>query len=99
MTERLVSPLTYVVVTAALLVLTGINIALAFIDLRGWNSVVSLGIAAIEVVVMALVFMHLRWSSAVTRLVAVAALLWVAIMLAGTLDDILTRGWLSGAGR
>ena len=77
MTERLVPPFTYVVVTAALLVLTIINIALAFIDLRGWNSVASLTIAAIEVVVMALVFMHLRWSSAITRLVAVAAVLWL----------------------
>ena len=99
MTERLVPPFTYVVVTAALLVLTIINIALAFIDLRGWNSVASLTIAAIEVVVMALVFMHLRWSSAITRLVAVAAVLWLGILLAGTLDDILTRAWLQAPGK
>lgn len=86
-------------VTVALLVLTVINIALAFVDLRGWNSVVSLGIAAIEVVVMALVFMHLRWSSAITRLVAFAALLWLAILLSGTLDDTLTRAWLHVPGK
>jgi len=99
MTERVVHPFRYVVVTAALLVLTIINIALAFIDLSGWNSVVSLTIAAIEVVVMALVFMHLRWNSAITRLVAVAAVVWLAILLAGTLDDILTRAWLQAPGK
>jgi caa(3)-type oxidase subunit IV len=99
MTERLVPPLTYVIVTGVLLMLTVINIGSALIDLRGWNSVVNLAIAALEVVIMALVFMHLRWSSATTRLVAVAALLWMVILLAGTMDDILTRGWLSVPGK
>ena len=43
--------------------------------------------------------MHLRWSQPITRLVGAAALLWLAILMVGTLDDILTRGWLPVPGK
>jgi len=48
---------------------------------------------------MALFFMRLRWSPAMTRLVAVAALLWLAILIVGVLDDMLTRGWIPVPGK
>jgi hypothetical protein len=31
--------------------------------------------------------------------VALVAVFWLAIMLAGTLDDVLTRGWMPMLGR
>ena len=43
--EKVVSPLTSVVITAGLLVLTGINIGLAYVDLHGFNSGLALTIA------------------------------------------------------
>jgi cytochrome c oxidase subunit 4 len=76
-----------------------VNIGLAMIDLHGLNSAVSLLIAASEVVIMAVYFMHLRWSAPMTRLVGLAALLWLSILMAGTLDDLLTRGWLPIPGK
>jgi len=45
MAEKVVSPLTSVVITAGLLVLTGINIGLAYVDLHGFNSGLALTIA------------------------------------------------------
>ena len=99
MTERLVQPAAYVVVTVVLLAMTAANVGLAYLDLGGWNSLVSLAIAAIEVVIMALVFMHLRWSKPVTRLAAVVGLVWLAILMTGTLEDVLTRGWLPVPGK
>ena len=66
--------------------------------MHGWNTVVGLRIAAVEVLVMGIYFMHLRWSEPMVRLVGIAALMWLSILLAGTLDDLLTRGWLAVPG-
>jgi len=86
----------YLLVTLVLLVLTGLNIGLA---LLGFGGVLSLLIAVVEATIMAVVFMRLRWSPAMTRLVGVAGLLWLAILMVGTLDDVLTRGWLPIPGK
>jgi cytochrome c oxidase subunit IV len=87
---------TYLVVTLVLLVLTGVNIVLAML---GFARVISVLIAAVEAVIMAIVFMRLRWSPPMTRLVSIAGLLWLAILMVGTLDDVLTRGWLPIPGK
>jgi cytochrome c oxidase subunit 4 len=93
--ERVVPVRVHVVVWLALLALTGINIALSPLRLGGWSGALSLLIAAVQAVLIAMFLMHLRWSSAVIRIIALAALLWLAILIVGTLDDVLTRGWLS----
>ena len=99
MNERIASTVGYVAVAIVVLVMTAVNIGLARLDLHGLNTVVSLLIAAVEVVVMAVYFMHLRWSAPMTRLVGLAALVWLSILMAGILDDILTRGWLAVPGK
>ena len=99
MSDRLVSRRTYVLVCVALLILTGATIGLAHVDLRGWNPAVGLAIAATKAVLIALFFMDLRVGAALPRLVGAAALLWMGILIVGTLDDLLTRAWLTAAGR
>ena len=89
----------YVVTAVALLALTGLTIGLAFLPLGPWQMVVALGIAATKALLIALVFMHLRSGTATTRLTALAGLFWLAILLAGTLDDVVTRGWLAVPGK
>jgi cytochrome c oxidase subunit 4 len=97
--DRVISRRAYVLVCGCLLVLTLATILLAQINLRGWNMLVGLGIATMKGILIALFFMHLRVSGGLTRLVGVAALLWLAILIAGTLDDLLTRGWLGIHGK
>lgn len=97
--EDLGNPLTYVVVTVVLLVLTAVNIGQSLLGLGAWSGLIALIIASVEVVLMALVFMRLHGSPAMTRLAALAGLLWLGILLVGTLDDILTRGWLPIPGK
>lgn len=97
--ERVVPGVTYVLACAAMVILTLVNIGLAFVDLRGWNTIVGLLIAAATATISALFMMHLRWSRPVTRLVGVIGLLWLAILIFGTLDDFLTRGWLPIPGK
>ena len=97
--EKIVSTLTGVVACAALIVLTILNIILSQIDLRGWNTAVGLAIATTQAALSALFLMHLRWSRPVIRLVGIIALLWLAILIIGTMDDAITRGWLPIPGK
>ena len=84
------------IVWLALLVLTALNVGLALVNLHGWNAAVGLLIAAAQAALVAIFLMHLRVSPPLTQLVGVAALVWLAILLLGTLDDVLTRSWLRG---
>jgi len=97
--EKIIPSLTYVVACAALVALTLLNIILSQIDLRGWNTVVGLAIAAAQAAVSAMFLMHLRWSRPMIRLVGIIALLWLGILIVGTMDDVITRGWLPIPGK
>ena len=44
-----------------------------------------------------LIFMHVKYSPRLTKLVVVAGFFWLAIMIALTLSDIFTRGWTDTA--
>jgi len=99
MPERTVPVRTCFVVCAVLLVLTGSSVAVAHVDLRGWNTLIALLVAAIQALLVGQFLMHLRWSPPVIRLAAVAGVVWLAILIVGTLDDILTRGWLAVPGK
>ena len=97
--EKIVTSRTGVVACGVLIVLTLVNIGLALVDLRGWNTLVGLLIAASQAAVSALFLMHLRWSRPTVRLVAMIAVLWLGILIVGTMDDVLTRGWLTVPGK
>ena len=99
MTSTFIGVRTYLVVAAVLLLLTGLTIGVAFLPLGEWHSPVALGIAALKAVLIGLFFMHLRVSTPTTRLAALAGLFWLGILLAGTLDDVVTRGWLAVPGK
>lgn len=93
MTETIVPRKIYYVVFFTLLVLTGVTTLVALIDLGSFNIVVALIIAFFKASLVALFFMHLKYSTHLTWVVASAGLFWLAILLALTLSDILTRGW------
>jgi cytochrome c oxidase subunit 4 len=81
MSAHIVPKRTYFMIFAALIGLT----------------VVALLIAMCKGSLVALFFMHLRWSSRLMHIVAVAALFWLAILLSLTLSDYRTRDWTPGA--
>ena len=97
--EPIVGVATLVAVTLVLLLMTAVNIGLAYVDLHGFNSLVALAIAAVEIVIMAWCFMHLRWSAPMARVAALVGLLWLAILMVGTMDDLLTRSWIPVPGK
>jgi cytochrome c oxidase subunit 4 len=82
-----------------LLALTLATTLIARVDLGAWHLPVALAIAAAKTLLIALYFMHLRWSPGLLGLVAVGAVLWLAILLGGSMDDYATRIWLLAPGR
>jgi cytochrome c oxidase subunit 4 len=90
---------TYIIVAAALLVLTALTVQAAFIDLGPWNNVVALGIAVTKAALVLLFFMQLRYSPGLTRLVVVVGIFFVALLIIGIMDDYATRTWIPIPGR
>lgn len=64
------------------------------------NALVALTIAVIKATAVVLIFMHVRWSSRLTQVIAVAAVFWLLIMLSFTISDYYTRGgWPTDLGQ
>jgi cytochrome c oxidase subunit IV len=95
MTEAAVSIKTYALIFVTLLILTGTTFAVSTIDLGGLNAVAALVIAMVKALLVALFFMHLRYSRPLMLVVVAAGLIWLGIMISLTLGDFLTRGWLT----
>lgn len=83
----------YFTIFATLLVLTGVTVAVAFVDLGPFNIYVALAIAIFKATLVVLYFMHVKYSSKLVQLAAVTGFLWMGIMLAFTFADIGTRDW------
>jgi cytochrome c oxidase subunit 4 len=81
----------YLGVFAALMVLTGITVAVAAVDLGLLNNLIMITIAVTKATLVALYFMHLRYSHRLNGLVMAAAVLWLFILFSITFSDYLTR--------
>ena len=68
---------------------------MANFDLPGpLNAIVALTIAVIKALLVILFFMHVYWSSRLTKIYVAAGFIWLIIMVALTLSDYQTRGWI-----
>ena len=94
MSEHVTSPTVYISIFLALMVLTAITVWVAFLDLGPLNDVVAMTIAVSKATLVILFFMHVRYSTPFTKLVVVSGFVWLLILIAITLADYLTRGWI-----
>lgn len=85
-------------VFGALMVLTAVTTAVAFVDLGAMNATVAMSIAVLKGLLVALYFMHLRYSSRLVSMFAVAGVLWLIILFTFTLSDYFTRAAETGWG-
>jgi len=99
MTGHVDSVKTYALVFAALICLTILTTGVAFIDLGPFSVVVALVIAVCKMLLVALFFMHVRYSTKLTKLVVSGGLLWLGILVLFTLADVVSRGWVGVPGR
>ena len=89
----------YYLVFLALLVGTGLTVFVARFDLGPFNNVVMLTVACAKALLVVLFFMHVRWSTRLTWVVAGAGFFWLLIMFGLTYSDYWSRGWIPGTMR
>ena len=85
----------YVGIWAILMVLTAVTVFVSFIELHDWNIVLALTIATIKGTLVVLFFMHLFYSSKLTKVTVIASLFFLFLLLSLSMTDYLTRGWLT----
>ena len=90
-TEHIVPPGVYAAIITTLLVLTGITVYAAFVDLGRFNIVVALLIATIKATLVVLFFMHAKYVPKRTKLVIISGVFWLALLLFMTLSDYASR--------
>lgn len=93
MSDHIVPLKVYYAVFAALMVLTVITVLVAFFDFGVLNDVVAMAIAGSKALLVILYFMHVRYGNRLTWIFASAGFVFLAILLAFTLSDYLSRGW------
>ena len=93
--HHIVSIPLYLLVFGILIGGTILTVLVAFVDLDrifpGANTLVALAIAFFKMTFVVLIFMHVRWSSKLNWLTALAGFFWLAIMFSFTMHDYLTR--------
>ena len=85
---------TYFATFVALLVLAGLTTAVAFIDLGRFNTVIAMVIAFVKMMLVLLIFMHLRSSTKLVRIVFIAGFFWLALLIGLTITDYASRPWI-----
>jgi cytochrome c oxidase subunit 4 len=94
MSEHVSSKKVYYIIFAALLVLTYITVGVSKIDLGPMNTIVALAIAVTKALLVVLFFMHVRYSTKLTKLVVAGGFVWLGIMFLLTMMDFATREWV-----
>jgi cytochrome c oxidase subunit IV len=82
----------YLIVGAALLILTGLTITVSLIPLGGWNVVVALTVAAIKALLVAFFFMHLLYDKKIFLVIFSMAIIILAVFITLTMFDTMERG-------
>ncbi|CAN5912537.1 hypothetical protein BH23PLA1_BH23PLA1_24050 [soil metagenome] len=82
------------IVFAILMVLMLATVGAAYLDL-GWIDIpVALTIAFTKMIIIMLYFMHLRYSTNLTMIIAGAGFLWLILLVAFLIADFHSRDWL-----
>jgi cytochrome c oxidase subunit 4 len=90
---------TYLVIYGCLMGLLLLTVGAALIDLGPFQFATAMAIAVMKAVLIVLVFMHVRYSDRLTWIFSGASFLWLFLLIAFTLGDYLTRGWLNIPGK
>ena len=85
----------YVGIWAILMVLTAVTVFASYIEMGDFNIVVALVIATVKATLVVLFFMHLYYSSKLTKVTVVAAIFFLFLLLALSMTDYLTRSWIT----
>ena len=101
--NHIVSPMIYLAILGVLLVGTGLTVWASFIDLGEWhiapgltvfwNPVIALAIACSKAVLVVLFFMHVKYSTKLTKLTVMSGFFLFLVLIGMTLTDYFSRAW------
>jgi len=99
MSEHIVSPKIYLAVFGTLISMTLVTWFASTVDLStggvNFNPVVALAIAGFKAVLVILFFMHVKYSTRLTKVVIACGFVWLFILLSLTMVDYLSRTLLT----
>ena len=88
-----VSPKIYVAILFALLVGTAITVGASYVNLGIFNPIVAIAIACAKATLVVLFFMHVKYSSKLTKLTVFCGLFTFLALIGMTLADYISRAW------
>jgi cytochrome c oxidase subunit 4 len=91
--HHIVSPVIYIIIGASLLILTGLTVAASFVEMGIFNPIVALAIACVKGVLVVLFFMHVKYSTKLTKLTVFCGLFTFLALIGMTLSDYFSRAW------
>jgi cytochrome c oxidase subunit IV len=101
--HHIVSPVIYLTILLALLVGTALTVWASYIDLGAWqiapgltlfwNPVVALLIACTKMTLVVLFFMHVKYSTKLTKLTVACGFFTFIALIGMTMTDYFTRAW------
>ena len=95
MSDHVVTKKTYYAIFSALLVGTALTVVMAFVNLHNFNIIVAMLIAGVKASLVILFFMHVKYTTRLTKLFVSIGFIWLFIMIAITMTDYLTRDWMT----
>ncbi len=90
---HIVSPRVYMAVGGSLLVLTATTAAISYVDLGVFNAVVAMAIASIKMMLVVLFFMHVKYSSKLTKLAVISGVFVFMALISMIMSDYISRAW------
>ncbi len=97
MMEPTVSRKTYLLTWVALLALTLATTLIGFVDLGPFSMIIAVALAAAKASLIVLFFMHALYEFKLVRVIIAGGIIWFLIFVGLTLNDYLSRGWLSSS--
>jgi len=91
--HHVVSPMIYVVILIALLVGTALTVGASYINLGIFNPIIALAIACTKAILVVLFFMHVKYSSKLTKLTVFCGIFTFLTLIGMTLADYISRAW------
>jgi len=91
--HTVVQPKVYAAVFGSLLFFTALTVAASYLELGVFNAIVAIAIAVIKATLVVLFFMHIRYSSRLTKLTVCSGVFLFLVLITMTLTDYISRAW------
>jgi cytochrome c oxidase subunit IV len=91
--HHIVPPRVYATILFILLAMTALTVWASYIEMGPFNPVVALAIGVFKATLVVLFFMHVKYSTKLTKLTVGAGVFTFLVLIGMTLADYMSRAW------